>query len=369
MATEMDVLVIGNAILRKEDQLPPVPAVIRGDALIPDRLMACLRTPGATEDGSLERIEGAFLSAQAVFPDREGVPSLLRPIEAKGSDSITAKIKSFYEENPFPNYDGVQEFGDLVNRGQKTVFARNLLKTIGFNKLVLECGCGTGQLSHFLSLNNNHVLGVDLSLSSLKFAIEHKRRNRVPRVGFVEMNIFDLGVKDECFDVVISTGVLHHTKDAPAAFASIARKAKPGGLIVVGLYNWYGRVPTWLRAQMIGVLGPNIDRVVRNNIRDKRKAEIWVKDQYYNPHETWHSVDEVMGWFRANNVEYLTCEPPIIGTNAKGSGDMAVARPAGSRTARVLTQLSWLGSIGWEGALFVMVGRKMSDRRNAHMCE
>ncbi len=76
-----------------------------------------------------------------------------------------------------------------------------------------------------------------------------------------------------------------------------------------------------------------------------------------------------MGWFRANNVEYLSCEPPIIGTNAKGSGDMAVARPAGSRTARVLTQLSWLGSIGWEGALFVMVGRKMSDRRNAHMCE
>ena len=29
---------------------------------------------------------------------------------------------------------------------------------------MLECGCGTGQLSHFLSLNNNHVLGIDLSL-------------------------------------------------------------------------------------------------------------------------------------------------------------------------------------------------------------
>ena len=37
--------------------------------------------------------------------------------------------------------------------------------------------------------------------------------------------------------MVISTGVLHHTKDARAAFASIVRKAKPGGLIVVGLYN------------------------------------------------------------------------------------------------------------------------------------
>src|SRR5262249_5173560 len=112
MATEMDVLVIGNTILRKEDQLPRAPAVMRGDALIPDRLMACLRPPGSSS--SLKRIEGAFRSAEAVYPDREGVPSLLRPIEAKGSDIITAKIKTFYEENPFPNYDGVQEFGDLV---------------------------------------------------------------------------------------------------------------------------------------------------------------------------------------------------------------------------------------------------------------
>jgi 2-polyprenyl-3-methyl-5-hydroxy-6-metoxy-1,4-benzoquinol methylase len=188
--------------------------------------------------------------------------------------------------------------------------------------------------------------------------VEHKVRNRVPRVGFTQMNIFDLAVQDECFDVVISTGVLHHTKDARAAFGQIVRKAKPGGLIVVGLYNWFARVPTWMRAQVIGVLGPNIDHVVRKQIRDRRKAEIWVKDQYYNPHETWHSIDEVMGWFRANDIDYLACEPPIIGTRANGSGGLAAATPHGSKTTRVLTQLSWLGSIAAEGALFVMTGRK-----------
>jgi carbamoyltransferase len=363
MATEMDTLVVGNAILRKEDQLPPVPATVRGDALIPDRLMACLRAPGSTGDGgALVRTDGGFRCPDTGtdYPDREGVPCLLRPIENKGTDRITTKIKGFYEEHPFPSYEGVQDFGDLVNRGQKTAFARDLLETVGYNKMVLECGCGTGQLSHFLSLNNNHVLGIDLSKSSLALAVEHKVRNHVPRVGFVNMNIFDLAIRDECFDVVISTGVLHHTKDARAAFASIVRKAKPGGLVIVGLYNWFARVPTWMRAQVIGVLGPNIDHVVRNQIRDKRKAEIWVKDQYYNPHETWHSVDEVMGWFRDHRISYLSCEPPIIGTKANGSGDMSAARPTGSKAARVLTQLSWLGSIASEGALFVMTGRKAS---------
>ena len=113
-------------------------------------------------------------------------------------------MKAFYEDHPFPNYEGIQDFGDLVHRGQTTPFAKNLLDAIGSNKLILECGCGTGQLSLFLSLNNNHVLGVDLSASSLKLAIEHKLDNDVSRAGFVQMNIFDLAVKDNTFDVVIT---------------------------------------------------------------------------------------------------------------------------------------------------------------------
>jgi SAM-dependent methyltransferase len=269
---------------------------------------------------------------------------------------VTGRIKAFYEEHPFPNYDGVQEYGDLVNRGSKNSFMQSLLDSIGYNKLVLECGCGTGQWSHFLSLNNNHVLGIDLSISSLKLAVEHKLRNDVPRSAFIQMNIFELGVKDASFDVVISSGVLHHTKDARRAFASIVRKVKPGGIVVVGLYNWFARVPMAVRARLIELLGPNIDYVVRNRINDPRKAEIWIKDQYYNPHETWHSIDEVMDWFRENNVDYLNCEPPILG--AKQTNGLFSATNPCSKASRVATQLSWLGSISSEGALFVLAGRR-----------
>src|SRR4029079_1206393 len=177
-------------------------------------------------------------------------------------DKITPKVKEFYEENPFPSYEGLQDFGDLVHRGQQTPFARELLEAVGYNKLVLECGCGTGQLSLFLSLNNNHVLGVDLSTSSLKLAVNHKLANDVARAGFVQMNIFDLAIKDNMFDAVISTGVLHHTRDARRAFAAIVKKAKIGGTIVVGLYNTFGRFPTLVRSKLIELLGPQIDYVV-----------------------------------------------------------------------------------------------------------
>jgi SAM-dependent methyltransferase len=331
-------------------------------SLVPPRLLGCLKPPGATDEATLDRLDGAFRHTQTgeVYPDQDGVPSLLAGIDTSDKELVTGRIKAFYEENPFPNYDGIQSFGDLARRGETNPFYRELLGAIGINKMILECGCGTGQTSHFLSLNNNHVLGIDLSLSSLKLALEHKVRNKVPRVGFVQMNIFELGIKDGMFDVVISSGVLHHTKDARRAFASIVTKVKPGGIVVVGLYNSFARVPTWIRSKLIGPLGPKIDYVVRNRIRDPRKADIWIKDQYYNPHETWHSIDEVMGWFRENNVTYLNCQPRILGAKGRGgeAGNMFAPTAPANKAMRVLTQLSWLATISAEGALFELIGRR-----------
>ena len=324
--------------------------------MFPDRILSCLTDPAG---GELVRADDGFRNRQSgkVYPDERGVPSLYVPSEGEAAD-VATRIRSFYEENPFPSYEGLEEFGELVNKGVKNAFSSRLLEAAGYNKLVLECGCGTGQLTHFLQLNNNHVLGIDLSLSSLALALEHKRRNQLARSAFSQMNIFNLAIKDASFDVVISHGVLHHTHSAREAFAHIVKKVKPGGLVVVGLYNSYARIPTWLRARVIGVLGPKIDYVVRRRIHDARKADIWIKDQYYNPHETWHSIDEVLGWFKENGVEYLNCAPAILDTDAEKGAGYATPTDPGDRYRRVLTQIAWLGTIAREGALFDMFGRK-----------
>lgn len=360
MKTEIDALVIGNILLLKKDQFVTGSSkASSGDGMMPLPLLECLTVPNG-QGQPLSRVEGAFVTPQGEsYTDQDGVPSLIAGIESEEVDPVTGTIQAFYEENPFPNYDGVQNFGDLVVRGEKNPFGKGLLDSIGFNKLILECGCGTGQTSHFLSLNNNHVLGIDLSLSSLQLAIDHKKKNDVTRVGFAQMNIFDLGIKDNSFDVVLSSGVLHHTRDARVAFASIVRKAKPGGLIVVGLYNNYARIPTWIRSKLIKVFGSKIDYVVRNRIHDARKADIWVKDQYYNPHETWHSLGEVLQWFEENNVTYLNSYPAIMGTGGSKTGeDLFQPTTPGSSMTRAATQISWLGSIASEGALFIVTGRR-----------
>ncbi len=88
------------------------------------------------------------------------------------------------------------------------------------------------------------------------------------------------------------------------------------------------------------------------------EAEIWIKDQYFNPHETWHSLDEVLGWFDENGVEYLNCSPAILGTNGENAPVLIDKTSPGTPDERAVTQLSWLGTIAREGALFDVIGRK-----------
>lgn len=330
-----------------------------GSAPFSDRILACLKAPGGTDEDGLEIVDGGLRSIQTgeTFTDRDGIPFLYKP-SAGDVSSVTDMMRSFYEEHPFPSYEGLEEFGALANKGWTNPFSRELLDAIGYNKLVLECGCGTGQLTQFLQLNNNHTLGVDLSLSSLGLAVEHKNRNQLERSAFAQMNIFNLAIKDESFDVVISHGVLHHTYDARAAFAQIAKKVKPGGIVVVGLYNSYARIMTWIRSKLIRTLGPKIDYVVRNRIHDERKAQIWIEDQYFNPHETWHSIGEVQGWFAENGIEYLNCTPPVLGTDGEMPGSLFDETDPGTGYKRAITQLGWLGTIAREGALFDVIGKK-----------
>ena len=334
-------------------------SAVVSDDLFSERILERLRAPGASEQASLVRDGDLYRCTETgeTFPVIDGIPSLFAPSPGEGKD-VTEKVRSFYEENPFPSYEGLEDFGELVSKGHANSFSKNLLDAIGYNKTILECGCGTGQLSHYLQLNNNHVLGIDMSLASLGLAVEHKKRNALTRAAFAQMNIFNLAIKDNSFDVVISHGVLHHTFDARRAFGQIVKKLKPGGIVMVGLYNRPARLPTLVRSKLIGLFGPNIDFVVRSRIRDKRKAAIWIADQYYNPHETWHSLDEVLEWFSENHVDYLNASPAILGTDGEDADNLFAQTSPGTRYQRAVTQFAWLGTIAREGALFDVIGKK-----------
>jgi SAM-dependent methyltransferase len=102
-------------------------------------------------------------------------------------------------------------------------------------KDVLECGCGGGQHTLFMSEVAKSVTAVDLN------TIEVARRRVAHRdnVAFIEADLatMDLGRQ---FDVVVCIGVIHHTDDPTATFHNLYRHCKPGGRLIIWTYSAEG---------------------------------------------------------------------------------------------------------------------------------
>ena len=185
-----------------------------------------------------------------------GVPQLFWPHTplAAGEDP-TEKVKAFYEQTPFPNYDEHDSLRSLIEKSRRGAYADELNRALPFNSTVLEVGCGTGQLSNFLGVSCRRVIGADMCLNSLGLAERFRREHRLARVRFAQMNLFKPCFKPAQFDVVLCNGVLHHTGDPRGGFEGLLPLLKPGGFIIVGLYNRYGRLMNGMRRRPVRAVG------------------------------------------------------------------------------------------------------------------
>ena len=228
---------------------------------------------------------------------------------------------------------------------------------------ILEVGCGTGQMTNFPSYAREvePCVGSDICFNSLRLATGFRDRFAInnPHFGADESVRSVLQRAQFDFTSVIPNGVLHHTGDARLAFQSIARLLKPGGYIIIGLYNWLGRLPTlWLRS-LINSAGDSAGLLTAacGKERECRPPQGLVQDQYKHPHETKHSIDEVWGWFDAADS---TSSRAYRRSATPSSARMILFEPtpAGTYLDRFSTELEMLLSGGVDGGLYIMIGRK-----------
>jgi SAM-dependent methyltransferase len=242
------------------------------------------------------------------------------------------------------------------------LFAAVLDEQLPDRAVVLEAGCGTGQLTNFLGLSwKRRVFGGDICLNSLRLANGFRERYRIANAAFLQMNLFRPPFRDGSIDVVICNGVLHHTSNARTGFELLLRKVKPGGLILIGLYNSYARLPTLWRRWAFERFGPTLyflDRRLASSRMNEGRWQAWFRDQYRHPHETRHSIDDVLGWFDASGVDFLTSVPAADGSIFTSATRLFEPHSRGSLTVRVATQLQMLLTGGRDGGLFIMIGRK-----------
>ena len=331
-------------------------------ATVPADLLAVLACPACggalSDDAPALRCGGCGRR----FGAPDGIPDLRLDVDARG-----AVVRDFYSEAPFPGYPPRDDAAALRARAGRSELARLLDDAIPPDARVVEVGCGTGQASLFLARGDRLVVGADLTRASLLLAADAARRLSVSRVRLVETDLRRPGLRAGAFDVVYCSGVLHHTPDPAASFAAIARLARPGGVVVVGVYNAYARLPHRLRravARLTGFRVVPLDPVLRDREAEPARRRAWLRDQYRHPEEHRHTLREVQGWLAAADVEYLRTYPStLVGEPPLPPGGLFTPAADDWPLENVLSQLSWAWTLGGEGGLFVVVGRARAPAR------
>ena len=278
------------------------------------------------------------------------------------TDSSTKKVTDFYKITPFPNYKNDENKQTILDKGDKNLLAKQFKKFIGFNKDILEVGCGTGQLSIYFALGtNNQIIGLDPTIDSLKLAKNFSDKHRITNTTFVNADIFDDVLADNYFDFIWCNGVLHHTKDPYLAFTTLIKSLKKNGYVLIGLYNKIGRFRTLFRKYLSRIIGKRIfdwfDPTLKKLKLDKEEKNAWIRDQYFHPIESLHTLDEVLSWFDKNNLEFISSIPSSdFDYNYK---NIFEKKNVGTLYSRVFNQFSMIFSrLGSDGGLFVVIGKK-----------
>jgi carbamoyltransferase len=367
MACDLDVLCMGPFVLRKRRQRAWVEER-PGSADFLEDALECPCGSGFT----LARGNGEMVSdCGHRFPITDGIPQLFWPHDRVGDPGdVTERVKAFYEETPFPNYDDHDSVRSLIEKARRGKYARDLDAAIPYNATVLEVGCGTGQLSNFLGVSCRRVVGADLCLNSLRLGEQFRREQNLSRVRFTQVNLFRPPFQKGYFDVVLCNGVLHHTSDPRGGFASLVSLVRPGGYIVIGLYNTYGRLMTDARRvlfRMTGGAGKWIDPYLRSTAMSRGKQKAWFADQYLHPHESKHTIGEVLQWFDEEGLEFVHGVPSV--TNEADPRRTSLFTPTARGTAwqHFCVQARQVVAGSREGGFFIMIARKPASVTAAPM--
>jgi SAM-dependent methyltransferase len=290
----------------------------------------------------------------ARFDVVDGIPALRLPC-----DDRTDAVRRFYEEAPFPGYPPHDTLPALRARAERSPLPRLIDLSIPGDARIVDVGCGTGQMCLFLARADRVVVGADMTRASLALGAAAARQYGLDRVQFVETDLQHPGLKAGAFDVVYSSGVLHHTADPRASFARLAQLARPGGTIVLGVYNAFARLPARLRrlaARLSGFRLVPFDAVLRDRQHGSSRREAWLRDQYQHPEEHSHTLAEVQAWFAENDVEYLRTYPSAV--LDEEPDDLFAPAADNWRAEGWLAQVEWIWTLGREGGLFLTVGRR-----------
>jgi SAM-dependent methyltransferase len=244
------------------------------------------------------------------------------------SDLSVDPISDFYTRHPYPppvdNLDRARdEWRDPIrHRAEYHLLwpGRPYREALD----ILVAGCGTWQAAKYaLCRPNARVVGIDVSATSIAHTQKLKDQYNLTNLEIRQVPIEHAGELTRQFDLIVSTGVLHHLADPDAGLRALRAVMKLDGAMYLMLYAPYGRTGVYLLQEYCRKLGiGSSDREVHDLVatleslpqhhplaallrgsRDARNADA-LADALLNPRDRSFSVPQLLDFIERNEMTF-----------------------------------------------------------------
>jgi SAM-dependent methyltransferase len=134
---------------------------------------------------------------------------------------------------------------------------------------ILVAGCGTNQAAVFAYTNPEaKVVAIDVSQPSLDHHAYLKDRYAMKNLELHRLPIEEVHSLNRGFDLIVSTGVLHHMAEPKVGMKALGDSLRPDGVAAIMLYARYGRIGVELMQAVFRDLGLRQDEESLRMVKD-----------------------------------------------------------------------------------------------------
>jgi 2-polyprenyl-3-methyl-5-hydroxy-6-metoxy-1,4-benzoquinol methylase len=162
-------------------------------------------------------------------------------------NQVSLKVQSQYEENPYPRWTRLPKDS---SKKYLNSYIQSKFPYADFQRLdedrnpeILVAGCGTGQHSIGTSqvIKGAKILAIDLSMASLSYAKRKTAELDIDSIEYAQADLLKLNSLGRTFDVIESSGVLHHLENPFDGWEVLLSLLRPHGLMKLGFYSELAR--------------------------------------------------------------------------------------------------------------------------------
>lgn len=208
----------------------------------------------------------------------------------RDTEDTRHRVRQQYERFPYPTpQQDMQPFldGQVLELGFPGIFFHRFWPRSAYRKDldILVAGCGSTQAARYAAAHPEaRVTGIDLSVASLDHSRELAGRYELRNLTLEQLAIEEAGKLEAQFDLIVSTGVIHHLPEPEAGLRVLRRLLRPDGAMHLMLYAPYGRDAIYYLQTLMREAGVTMESVTDEDVPDL----VRLVDALPREHPLWH---------------------------------------------------------------------------------